>query len=323
MSEFSKIEWCDHTFNPWIGCTKVSPGCANCYAEQQDKFRKWTPEGWGKGAPRKRTSEANWKKVEKWNREAEGLEGRPRVFCASLADWLDDEVPVAWLVDLLELIRSTPNLDWLLLTKRPENFVSRLGKACASICNGKNDESAGWMWEWGVLSMPRENVWVGTTVEDQLRADERIPKLLEIPGKVRFLSAEPLLEPVSISGDYPVRFTCDGIQSRIHWVICGGESGPGARPFALEWADDLRRQCEKNSTAFFMKQVGAQPYFENVNLWDEFDEPDCAWLDFLTDAPEGVDCNGAASLETSDSKGGKPEDWPEVLRVRDFPKLND
>src|SRR5581483_2425062 len=142
MSTQTKIEWCDHTFNPWIGCTKVDELCTNCYAETQDKFRAWTPKGWGKGKPRQRTSTANWRLPLRWNRDRgqtlEALKGtsfkaelerRPRVFCASLADWLDDEVPIEWLADLLALIHATPNLDWLLLTKRPENWMSRLVKA--------------------------------------------------------------------------------------------------------------------------------------------------------------------------------------------------
>lgn len=140
----SKIEWCDHTFNPWIGCTKVSPGCANCYAEARDK-RLDGGAHWGKGAPRRRTSSGNWQHPLQWNRDSirdqencrlaiengaamYEIPDRPRVFCASLADWLDDDVPIQWLADLLSLIVATPSLDWLLLTKRPQNFTSRTTK---------------------------------------------------------------------------------------------------------------------------------------------------------------------------------------------------
>lgn len=133
----TNIEWCDHTFNPWIGCTKVSPGCAHCYAETRDK-RFTGGIHWGRGAPRNRTSPSNWNEPIKWNNGAAKLAAncsqafeypsrRPRVFCASLADWLDDEVPIKWLADLLDLIRDTPNLDWLLLTKRPQNWEKRMG----------------------------------------------------------------------------------------------------------------------------------------------------------------------------------------------------
>jgi protein gp37 len=282
MGENSAISWTDHTFNPWIGCTKVSPGCANCYAEAYDK--RWGGEHWGNGAPRQRTSEANWRKPLKWNREASGplqsfqevrtMDGRtfrgtieqmaalnlamddviyagparPRVFCASLADWLDDEVPIKWLADLLDLIRRTPNLDWLLLTKRPENWYRRV-----SLVDGEMAES--WI---DCIDMPErgvipQNVWIGTTVEDQQRADERIPQLIQIPAKVRFLSCEPLLEMVDLS------YRCFGGSDSfglIHWVICGGESGPQARPMPIEWARDLRIQSMRARVPFFMKQLG-------------------------------------------------------------------
>jgi protein gp37 len=256
MSANSKIEWTDHTFNPWIGCTKVSPGCAHCYAEGEDKRRGWTSEGWGKGKPRKRTSDSYWKQPLKWNREAScvapGLQPprvtvqrttvmhggtvsvhRPRVFCASLADWLDDEVPIEWLADLLALIHATPNLDWLLLTKRPENFEERIARARPSIS----------FWRHG---NPPENVWLGTSVEDQKRADERIPLLLSIPSKVRFLSCEPLLGPVELMPG----------ASRMDWVIVGGESGHGARPMHPDWARSLRDQCLAAGVPFFFKQWG-------------------------------------------------------------------
>ena len=333
MSEFSKIEWCDHTFNPWIGCTKVSPGCANCYAEQQDKFRKWTPEGWGKGAPRKRTSEANWKKVEKWNRDAIENDTKPKVFCASLADWLDEEVPLEWFVDLLQLIYHTPHLEWLLLTKRPENFESRLNSAKLRAAGIGEDQLCRRLAGWQNFRYP-PNVWVGTTIEDQKRADERIPDLLNIPARRRFLSCEPLLEKVVLpevnfhcdlcggtginygrcfpckgKGKIPAistdpQFTVHGLGGAtpmrfIDWVIVGGESGPGSRHFRTDWAESLRGQCQRQKVAFFMKQVGSN-----------------AWLSSRND-------NGGRMLlgmETSDRKGGNPMDWPEKLRVREFPK---
>jgi protein gp37 len=121
MAENSKIEWCDHTFNPWIGCQKVSPGCDHCYAEaMMDK--RYGRVQWGPHGERKRTSEDNWKKPLAWAKRANGH--RPRVFCASLADWLDNRVPLQWRSDLGRLIEATPELDWLLLTKRPENSIS-------------------------------------------------------------------------------------------------------------------------------------------------------------------------------------------------------
>jgi protein gp37 len=300
MSENTAISWTDHTFNPWIGCTKVSPGCANCYAATQDNLRKWTPDGWGKGKPRKRTSEGNWKDPLKWNRDVtrkhfqqvelrdgtihrgyidrikalQLLESdiiaagpaRPRVFCASLADWLDDEVPIEWLMDLLDLIRRTPHLDWLLLTKRPQDFHARLQTILDLIPKTGIELQHAILrcrvdlmqrgWQTSTYTDPeigRENYWIGTTVEDQKRADERIPALLEIPARVRFLSCEPLLEKVEL----PIHHQSMGPDhADFHWVITGGESGPGFRPFNPDWARSLRNQCKAAGVAFHMKQMG-------------------------------------------------------------------
>jgi len=166
---------------------------------------------------------------------------RPRVFCASLADWLDDEVPVEWLADLLQLIADTPELDWLLLTKRPESWEARIME-----CMHASRLAVDW-----INGKAPANVWIGTTVEDQERADERIPALLKIPARVRFLSCEPLLGPVDFS-----RGGCAAWMGMIDWVICGGESGPKARPADLDWFRSLRDQCKAAEVAFFMKQLG-------------------------------------------------------------------
>ena len=278
----SKIEWTDHTFNPWEGCTKVSPGCANCYAETRNaRWAGGKAPNWGKGAPRRRTSASLWKQPLKWNREStERAEEakrncgnyyvmergwlpyrRPRVFCASLADWLDDEVPIEWLADLLELIRLTPNLDWLLLTKRPENWRRRLGEVdvylAHTLPNGSSSfpgDRLDWIREWYDGHFP-ENIWIGTTVEDQTRAEERIPAVHKIPAKVRFLSCEPLLGPVDLLDLF---FNKDrfGISFGIDWVIVGGESGLKARPMHSKWAQSLRDQCQSARVPFFFKQWG-------------------------------------------------------------------
>jgi len=264
VSANSKIEWTDHTFNPWIGCTKVSPGCEHCYAEARDqRFAKGVH--WGKGAPRQRTSAANGKQPLAWDREARYAQTcvisgdpsfRPRVFCASLADWLDDEVPVEWLADLLELIRGTPHLDWLLLTKRPENWRRRL-QAVTDVCgdkfNGPDPFSPAY--EWLIGDAPA-NVWIGTTVEDQPRAAQRIPHLLDIPARVRFLSCEPLLGWVDFEPVLGVLSDRDRDAAGIDWVICGGESGPAARPMHPDWARSLRDQCAAAGVPFFFKQWG-------------------------------------------------------------------
>lgn len=274
----SKIEWTDHTFNGWIGCTKVSPGCLHCYAERDFDLRKHVAK-WGPGNPRHRTSEAYWKQPLKWDRDyaelvrCANLAGehpprRPRVFCGSLCDWLDPEVPISWLWDLLDLIRRTPNLDWLLLTKRPENFANRLGVIKEKL-RGPMEFADAVMkvridnmligWESSTFNSPEvgvENYWLGTTVEDQHRADERIPHLLSIPARVRFLSCEPLLGPVDLCIGDPKHRTAESYHAEIHWVICGGESGPHARPMHPDWARSLRDQCKAANVPFFFKQWG-------------------------------------------------------------------
>lgn len=284
----SHIEWTDHTFNPWEGCTKVSPGCAHCYAETRNaRFGGGTAPNWGPGAPRRRTSASNWREPLKWEREAaEALNAfeqhsilhdgqphcappaRPRVFCASLADWLDDEVPLDWLAELLGLIRDTPHLDWLLLTKRPQNWRPRLsaliGMTISQERNGVDQcfgiaLAARWL-----NGAPPANVWIGTTVEDQCRADERAHLFLEIPAVVHFVSAEPLLGPVDLSFAFPgrgVRRAPAGGVERfpvpgIDWIIAGGESGAHARPMHPEWARSLRDQCAAHGVAFLFKQWG-------------------------------------------------------------------
>lgn len=229
MGETTKISWTDHTFNPWIGCTKVSAGCANCYAEALDG--RWGHDSWGPGKPRRRTSASNWNEPIKWNAKAKAAGRRARVFCASLADVFDAEAPEGALEDLWTLIRLTPSLDWLLLTKRPERIRASLPK------------------DWGA-GYP--NVWLGTSVENQAAADERIPVLLGVPARVRFLSCEPLLGPVSIQEAHT---RVEGGLG-IHWAIVGGESGPGFRPMSPVWARNLRDECGRLGVAFFYKQDG-------------------------------------------------------------------
>jgi len=219
MGADSKIEWTDHTFNPWIGCTPVSAACDHCYAETMASRYGWAK--WGVGEARKRTSIANWRNPLKWNAEAAKDGRRAKVFCASLADVFDAEVSDEWRVELFELISITGSLDWLLLTKRPKLMA-----------------------QWPIWP---GNVWAGTTVENQQMADARIPHLLDVPTRVRFLSCEPLLGPISIRGDF---------LAGINWVIVGGESGRGARPMNPGWARAIRDQCQAAGVAFFFKQWG-------------------------------------------------------------------
>lgn len=240
MAENSKIEWTDHTFNPWIGCTKVSAACDHCYAEVATPTRTLRASGaetWGPHAPRKRTSAANWKKPLAWNRKAEYEGRRYRVFCASLADVFDNHASILpeWRADLWELIAETTHLDWLLLTKRPQNINRMLPH--------------GWNGGW-------PNVWLGTTVENQTEADRRIPHLLAAPATVRFLSCEPLLGPVDLTRWSGIEGDGGTMGFGLDWVICGGESGPGARPMHPDWARSLRDQCVAAGVPFFFKQWG-------------------------------------------------------------------
>lgn len=272
MGKDSAIAWTDATFNPWWGCARVSPGCEHCYAEQLATVRRKLPV-WGVDAERKPMSEAYWSAPLKWNREAEREGVRRRVFCASMADVFEivpernaagravqDEARRR----LWELIHATPALDWLLLTKRPEN-VAKL---------------APWA-PWGPIEWPR-NVWLGVTAEDQKRADERIPVLLSIPARVRFVSHEPALEDV--------RFPPCGLD----WIITGGESGPGARPYDLDWARRVVRYGKDSGTAVFVKQLGADP----------------------------IDGTAGCPVVLRDRKGGDPSEWPPELLVQQWPAVS-
>lgn len=222
MAENSKIEWTTHTFNPWTGCTKVSPACDFCYAEGWAK-RSGHVE-WGPHGERRRTK--TWNNPIKWNRAAAGAAERPRVFCASLADVFDNHrtIQPQWRADLWALITATPNLDWLLLTKRPQN-IHKFAPA-----------------EWIVGGFP-PNVWVGSTVENQEEFHRRVPWLRPIKARVRFLSMEPLLGDVDLNG-------CQGLD----WIITGGESGRGFRHANPDWFRSLRDQCEAAGIPFLFKQ---------------------------------------------------------------------
>ena len=285
MAENTKIEWTDHTFNPWEGCQKVGPGCDNCYAETRNaRFAGGQAVNWGPGAPRRMTGASNWNKPLKWNKQAElqnsAWEGikkthpdltddeliaegffkprRPRVFCASLADVFDNAVNPSWRADLFGLILKTPHLDWLLLTKRIGNVKAML----AELAHGSDPDLS-------LLDMmPLPNVWIGATVVNQEEADRDIPKLLAVPARVRFLSMEPLLGPVDLTGEwltaklgaYPFKGLASEHRTRLvdllDWVIVGGESGPGARPMHPDWARSLRDQCRAAGVPFLFKQWG-------------------------------------------------------------------
>jgi protein gp37 len=292
MGEATAISWCDHTWNPWRGCERVSPGCDNCYAEEMSHQNPRTLGEWGgPDTYRAMGAEAYMKLPFKWAREARAAGVRRRVFCLSLGDWLEDRPDLdAQRLILLNTIHRTPELDWLLLTKRPENFGPLLRRAMARVSGGcdRFDDAIGLGSAW-LCGQPPANVWVLTTVENQECADLRVPLILKIPAVVRGLSVEPMLMEINlrpfigyakykgnIAGvcvdidgctwhrdEYKCRdcgwgYPNDPDYPRrvpgIDWVICGAESGTARRPFDLEWARSLRDQCRAAGVAFFMKQ---------------------------------------------------------------------
>lgn len=238
MGANTTIAWCDFTFNPWIGCSKISAACDFCYAEALMDHRHHRVT-WG--GERSRTSASNWQQPLRWNRKAKADGVRRKVFCASLADVFDNQVPDAWRADLWHLIDETPDLDWLLLTKRPQN-VRKMIIAARRAALGADVAEEHVIWPW-------PNVWLGTTAENQQEFDRRWPHLAAVPAAVHFISYEPALEPLSIAGANPLP----------DWIICGGESGKHARPFNIEWARSIKAECRVGGVAFFMKQLGDAP----------------------------------------------------------------
>lgn len=228
VAEKTEIAWTDSTFNPWIGCTKVGPGCDNCYAEAlMDK--RWRRVQWGSGKARQKTSASNWQAPLRWEKHHEAFAlahgRRRRVFCASLADVFDNEAPPWWRGELWSLVKATPHLDWLILTKRVGNVR---GMAPAE-------------------GLP-PNVWLGATMVNQAEYDRDVRKLLAVDASVRFLSVEPMLGPIRA---WPSIGAFD-------WVIVGGESGHGARPIKREWVVSLHDQCAWYSVPLFFKQWGGR-----------------------------------------------------------------
>lgn len=275
----TQIEWTDHTLNFWWGCTKLSPACTHCYAETVAKvFGKrlfGTVPTWGPGQPRFQRLEAARKEAlalnkrahkaaQKWDNEAAGFISRGsapptfkprrhRVFVNSMSDWLDPEVPIEWLADLLGILNDCPHLDFQLLTKRPENWLPRIE---AARLTGRCAMDMITRWKRGE---PPPNVQIGTTVEDQPRADQRLPHLLNIPARIRFLSCEPLLGPVNLAPLLPLSSS-----PLLHWIIAGGESGAQARPTHPDWFRSLRGQCFAAQVPFFFKQWGEWISVDNM-----------------------------------------------------------
>jgi protein gp37 len=241
MSANSKIEWTHHTFNPWWGCAKVSPGCDHCYAERDAGRFAPGKTLWGVDAARREFSDKHWAEPLKWNAQAALYDApRQRVFCASMADIFDKNAPAGARDRLWKLIKATPYLDWLLLTKRIGNAKGMLPA------------------DWGD-GYP--NVWMGISVVNQEEADRDIPKLLALPARLRWLSCEPLLGAIDLrshlfeeEGGRIIMVTRSAV--RIEWVVVGGESGSQARPMQAAWARFLRDQCRLANVAFLFKQWG-------------------------------------------------------------------
>lgn len=307
MAAESEIGWTRSTFNPWMGCDRVSEGCKFCYAETlvttRMRLNVWGP---ARSSSRRRTAASTWDQVRSWNRKAADPAQRPwRVFTASLADVFEDHPQLPpWRRELFELIESCPNLVWLLLTKRPQYIRDMVPPS------------------W--ITAPLPNVWYGATVETQARAAERVPALLSMPAAHRFLSCEPLLEPVFLNrswlgqGTEPIVGRCVSAEGsplhspdtecihcgwgmpRIDWVIVGGESGPAARPFGENWALLMTRSCQAAGVPVFVKQVGDQP-------WRAVDQEDSLFPREFSWSPR--------------SRGGTdPAEWPVELRVQEFPR---
>jgi protein gp37 len=237
MGEKTGISWCDHTFNPWIGCKKVSDGCKNCYAERDNKRYKWIDK-WG-SIP-KITSETNWLKPKLWARSATHKE---TIFCGSLCDFLDDRIDQETrtkLFDLIDIVGKTSRIEWLLLTKRPENIKKFMPS------------------EW--LGCPPDYVRLGVTGENQSEFQRRTVIMSMFWNGKNFLSCEPLLSNIEIY--YPLMFNID-------WIIAGAESGPNHRVDNIDWYRNLRDQCEEHKIPFFLKQMWINGILEKEPELDE------------------------------------------------------
>ena len=308
MAETTGIAWTTSSWNPWIGCTEVSPGCDNCYARTLDKRYKWGgATHWGAGVPRHRTK--NWNAPLAWNKKAASTGQRWTVF-PSLCDPFDNEVKLAWIVDLFDLIHATPNLTWLLLTKR----IGNVAKCGAYSYKG---------------SFP-PNVWLGASVVNQEEADRDIPKLLYTPAAKRFVSYEPALGPVDFSKWLLPKFgnltvlgkTYENIEftNFLSWIIVGGESSQGgakARPFDLAWARSTVSQCKVAGVPVFVKQLGSAISVRNDSgdEWPDHDKFDDAIPNEYQPQYQGE----YVEIRLKDRAGADPAEWPADLQVQEVP----
>lgn len=295
MGETTGISWTDRTASPWHGCAKVSPGCDNCYAAAGAKRNPGVLGVWGQDGTRV-PSKSHRTKLLRWNEEAEKAGTRFRVF-PSVCDPFEDFPGLDPLrADFLALCEETPHLIHLLLTKRPENVMRMVPPHWVAVVATFRGTS------WPTLQAQRwpHNVWIGTTVEDNKRADERLPHLVDIPAPVRFVSVEPQLEHVDLRRWMVADMRQDGggvaRLNQLHWVIQGGESGPNARPFDMAWARSMRDQCAAAGVPYFFKQTGARVVSESLLN----DPPLPPWLPLHR-------------------AGADPAEWPEDLRIQEVP----
>lgn len=317
MGENTKIGWTDHTFNPWWGCTKISPGCANCYADND--ATRYGFDIWGDDKPRRFFGDEhfreplNWERRRfrctscgKWNEStlcrSKGCSGtciekRPRIFMASYADfWESRPDLLEHQLHALDVVRQTPLCDYLILTKRPENIMGRLAAMSQEGEKMGRPEAAQLAREWFFGKAPR-NVWLGVTAENQKEADRRVDILMAMPARVRFVSYEPALEAVSFKRWCgPVSETDeDGWRPDpgLDWIIVGGESGNKARGFDMGWARSIVELGARTQTAVFVKQMGAKPAMQA----------------------------GSQLIPITDlgRKGDNMRDWPHELRVQQHP----
>jgi len=293
----SSIEWTDRVWNPVTGCTKVSQGCKNCYAETIANRR--LPHGGFTDRPftTVRTHGDRLTQPTKWRKPC-------RVFVNSMSDLFHEDVPEFFIDCVFAVMAVVNQHTFQILTKRPERMLAYLSARSRSAQPWKDAaRTFGYAMEFEGVSLvrfPLPNVWLGVSAENQETADERIPRLLETPAAVRFVSYEPALGPVDFSQHLGIADNHDDLRGLLHWVIVGGESGHGARACDRRWIYSTIDQCKAAGVAVFVKQLGARSIIDGVE----------------TTAISERD----ARLKLASSKGGDMTEWPdEYLRVREFP----
>jgi protein gp37 len=307
----TSIQWTDETWNPVVGCERISPGCAHCYAKTLHDKRHTAVLAGKKLAPQyAEPFETVQLKGERLNAPLRWREPR-MVFVNSVSDLFHEDVPASYIAKVFSVMAQARRHTFQVLTKRAARMLEIVPTLAAT---HTAPDGSGW---------PLPNVWLGVSVENQHFADERIPLLLQTPAAVRFISAEPLLEPVILNlKEIALAADHEAIAGSIDWVIVGGESGPGARPFDARWARLIVKECRSYGAACFVKQLGAKVLDRN-DAGYEGDTPTSWPMDTDTeDNPRGYreEYQGApVRVRLVDRKGGDPSEWPEDLRVRQFP----